>query len=87
MFNNALKARVDALCNELSALIRSEPDFATARSFQSQSQGADVNPHRDRQVFWQGRINLIGGPRILAFHPASERRTKLATPVFPPPSA
>ena len=28
MFNNALKARVDALCNELSALIRSEPGFA-----------------------------------------------------------
>src|ERR1700678_4170011 len=41
MFNNALKARVDALCNELSALIRSEPDFAAADSFQSQSQGAN----------------------------------------------
>ena len=40
MFNNALKARVDALCNELSALIRSEPGFA-ANSFQSQSQGAN----------------------------------------------
>jgi hypothetical protein len=39
MFNNALKARVDALCNELSALVRSEPDFAAAESFQSQSQG------------------------------------------------
>jgi hypothetical protein len=40
MFNNALKARVDALCNELSALIRSEPGFVVADSFQSQSQGA-----------------------------------------------
>src|ERR1700722_4881936 len=40
MFNNALKARVDALGNELSALIRSEPGFA-ADSFQSQSQGAN----------------------------------------------
>jgi hypothetical protein len=39
MFNNALKARVDALCNELSALIRGDPDFAAADSFQSQSQG------------------------------------------------
>jgi hypothetical protein len=38
MFNNALKARVDALCNELSALVRREPDFV-AESFQSQSQG------------------------------------------------
>ena len=38
MFNNALKARVVALCNELSGLIRSEPGFV-AGSFQSQSQG------------------------------------------------
>jgi Short C-terminal domain len=43
MFNNALKARVDALCNELSALIRSEPGFVVADSFQSQSQGARGN--------------------------------------------
>jgi hypothetical protein len=40
MFNNALKARVDALCNELSALVRDELDFVAADSFQSQSQGA-----------------------------------------------
>src|ERR1700755_299941 len=40
MFNNALKARVDALCVELSALIRNEEDFAGADSFQSQGQGA-----------------------------------------------
>jgi hypothetical protein len=43
MFNNALKARVDALCNELSTLIQSEPDFAAADSFQSQSQAARGN--------------------------------------------
>jgi Short C-terminal domain len=44
MFNNALKARVDALCNELSALVQREPGIAAAGSFQSQSQGsrADV---------------------------------------------
>jgi hypothetical protein len=42
MFNNALKARVDALCNELSALVGDEPDFA-ADSFQSQSQGVRGN--------------------------------------------
>ena len=46
MFNNALKARVDALCNELSALIRSDPDFAAADPFQSQSQGARGNLQR-----------------------------------------
>jgi hypothetical protein len=46
MFNNGLKARVDALCNELSALICSEPDFVAADSFQSQSQGANGNLQR-----------------------------------------
>src|SRR5271154_3463878 len=46
MFNNPLKARVDALCNELSALIRSEPDFVAVASFQSQSQGARGNLQR-----------------------------------------
>jgi Short C-terminal domain len=53
MFNTALKARVDALCNELSALIRSDPDFAAADSFQSQSQGARGNPPR-------GSSSLLG---------------------------
>jgi hypothetical protein len=46
MFNNALKARVDALCNELSALVRAEPDIGAAASFQSQSQGARGDPRR-----------------------------------------
>ena len=46
MFNNALKAPVDAWCNELLALIRSEPDFAAADLFQSQSQGARGNLQR-----------------------------------------
>jgi Short C-terminal domain len=39
MFNNALKARVDALCNELAALVRRDPSFAGGGAFQSQSQG------------------------------------------------
>ena len=47
MFNNALKARVDALCNELSALVRREPDFVAADSLQSQSQGARWAPRRE----------------------------------------
>jgi hypothetical protein len=41
MFNQGLKYRVDQLCNELSALLRSQPVFAAAPpSSQSQSQGA-----------------------------------------------
>jgi hypothetical protein len=51
MFNNALKARVDALCNELSTLIRNEPDFAAADSFQLQSQGARGNFQRGSSSF------------------------------------
>ena len=42
MFNSGLKARVDALCNELAALLRSQPaaEVKAARfSSQSQSQG------------------------------------------------
>ena len=42
MFNNALKARVDGLCQELSALARREPGLTAAASFQSQSQGGGV---------------------------------------------
>ena len=39
MFNNTLKARVDGLCNELSALVSSQPGLVQSGSFQSQSQG------------------------------------------------
>jgi hypothetical protein len=50
LFNNALKARVDALCNELSAPVGDEPDFA-AHSFQSQSQVARENLQRGSSSF------------------------------------
>src|SRR5271155_4581122 len=40
MFNQALKYRVDALCNELSGLRRSQPSTqAEMTTFQTQSQG------------------------------------------------
>lgn len=38
MFNQQLKARVDALCFELSNLVASQPDLLRSGSFQSQSQ-------------------------------------------------
>ncbi len=50
MFNNALKARVDGLCNELSALVRSEPDFVAVDSFQSQSHSVRGDFHRGSSV-------------------------------------
>ena len=40
MFNNALKARVDALCTELAALLERTEPFAAPAQSQSQSQGA-----------------------------------------------
>ena len=39
MFNNGLKARVDALCNDLAGVVRSHGLFAAPVSSQSQSQG------------------------------------------------
>ena len=38
MFNHALKGRVDALCNEISGLLASQPGLLRSGSFQSQSQ-------------------------------------------------
>jgi hypothetical protein len=89
MFNNALKARVDGLCNELSALIRTHPDFAAADSFQSQSQGARgnlqprsssllVSESPDRASWWPtdpGVPSSIGAQNEVryAYFPATRR--------------
>jgi Short C-terminal domain len=44
MFNSGLKARVDALCNELAGFVTSQPPAgAEAGGFQSQSQGGGVS--------------------------------------------
>jgi hypothetical protein len=48
MFNNALKARVDALCGELAALVKRDPAVTVVGSFQAQSQGG-VAPFGARQ--------------------------------------
>ncbi|MGC4008441.1 MAG: SHOCT domain-containing protein [Pseudomonas sp.] len=42
MFNNALKARVDALCLELSDLVAGQPGLLAGGSFQSQSQNGQA---------------------------------------------
>jgi hypothetical protein len=89
MFDNALKARVDALCNQLSALIRSKPDFAAADAFQSQRQGRVGILNLDRQAFLAaaGPERTNWWPSDLGVHPALEHRTKFAMPIFPPPAA
>ncbi|WP_158967983.1 SHOCT domain-containing protein [Chachezhania sediminis] len=43
MFNNFLKGRVDALCNDLSNALRSDSVFQPVGSFQSQNQGGFQN--------------------------------------------
>jgi hypothetical protein len=48
MFNNRLKARVDALCEDLSNVVTSEPDLVpTGGGRQSQSQGGGADPARE----------------------------------------
>ncbi|WP_291993978.1 SHOCT domain-containing protein [Candidatus Accumulibacter sp. ACC003] len=39
LFDNHLKGRIDALCNELATLVAQQPDLIRSGSFQSQSQG------------------------------------------------
>ncbi|WP_127108916.1 SHOCT domain-containing protein [Pararhodobacter zhoushanensis] len=41
MFNNGLKARVDALCSELSGIVRDHAIFGAPTSSQTQSQGGN----------------------------------------------
>jgi hypothetical protein len=89
MFNNALKARVDALCNELSALVRREPNFATSDSFQSQSQGGDGGARHesssllssegpDRAKWWPADLGIpssVGAQNEVryAYFPSTQR--------------
>jgi hypothetical protein len=52
MFNNALKARVDALCNGLSALIRSERILSPRPLFNRKVRAPMGIFNVDRQAFW-----------------------------------
>ncbi len=46
MFNNYLKGRVDALCQDLSGILASQPGLLRSGSFQSQSQGGGGYQHQ-----------------------------------------
>jgi hypothetical protein len=82
MFNNVLKARVNALCNELSALIRDEHGIP----FQSQSQGNPAELNARLSDLWRQRRpgGRTGGRPISVPPPASGPRMTCATPIFPP---
>lgn len=79
MFNNALKFRVDALCNELSGLLRSTDLFAPApSSFQSQSQsGGGVS------LFVAGSSNGGRWPSELGSPSSAGSQNDLHYAVFP----
>ena len=64
MFNQGLKYRVDALCNELANLLRKDPALAAAPpswQSQSQSQSGGYNPANSYQSQAGGYQNQSGG--------------------------
>lgn len=63
MFNNALKAKVDGLCAELSNLLAQEPVLAQAASSQSQSQrqGGGGNAFGEASLFVPSGGKNVGG--------------------------
>ena len=82
MFNNVLKARVAALCNELSALIRDKHGIP----FQSQSQGkpAELNARLSSLLSTETSRRSNWWRSISVPPPASGPRMTFATPIFPP---
>lgn len=52
MFNHPLKARVDALCAELSQLLASRPDLQQAQARQWQRQGSGTDDWREGNGRW-----------------------------------
>src|SRR5215216_305841 len=63
MFNQGLRARVDALCTELASLLRTEPPIVVAAPSQSQSQSqAGVSSSASLFVQERARLPEPGGP-------------------------
>jgi len=51
MFNNHLKGRVDALCEQLAGVVASHPNLTQTGSFQSQSQGGTGQSYQGQSSF------------------------------------
>ena len=58
MFNNMLKGRVDALCNEIAGILASQPGLLQTGSFQSQSQSGG-SAQAQRAGVHPGRSSLF----------------------------
>ena len=65
MFNQGLKHRVDALCNELAGLLHSQPSLGAVGQAQSQTQGG-------------GGVSLFvaGSPSASQWWPARARQSR-----------
>jgi hypothetical protein len=86
MFNNALKARVDALCTELAGLLRASAPFRVPRQSQSQTQSQGPGGAAGVSLFvpgsagdwWPAELGIpgsVGSQNELryAFFPATRR--------------
>lgn len=68
MFNNYLKGRVDALCNDLSNLLANQPGLLQSGSFQSQSQSGG----HDQQSQYAGTPSGGNGGGLFAPDPGRQ---------------
>jgi hypothetical protein len=82
MFNNGLKARVDGLCQAISAVLGSQSDLFPVGSFQSQSQSG---PGQQQQVGGSlGQQMQVGGGTQQQSRSATPTPTAERSPLFVP---
>jgi hypothetical protein len=70
MFNDRLRARVDALCSDLSSVLTSEPELLRSGSFQSQSQGDAPGGTQEQSSQRASDVGAGAGPASLFVPPA-----------------
>ena len=84
MFNQALRARVDALCTELASLLRTEPSIVVAAPSQSQSQSqAGVSSSASLFVSGAGAAAGAWWPTELGNPSSAGAQNDLRYAVFP----
>src|SRR3954470_15139868 len=84
MFNQALRARVDALCTELASLLRTEPSIVVAAPSQSQSQSqAGVSTSASLFVSGAGAAAGAWWPTELGNPSSAGAQNDLRYAVFP----
>jgi len=72
MFNDRLKARIDALCSDLSKVVKNEPDLVSSGTFQSQRQSGPQDATR-MQTSPPAPRSVDGSRPASVFVPATPR--------------